>query len=348
MLSGFAGLGYEIVWARMLAVALGHEIVAVLGVVSALFAGLALGSLLLGRRIARSPKPAAWYAGLEGVIGLWALALVVLAPLAAEQVPALVPVDADPLRQWAVAFGLPFVLLLPATLAMGATLPALEAVLVPLLAARGAVGRVYAANTAGAVAGTLATAFLLIPALGLSATLMACAGLNFACAALLIACAGGRRAAPVAAAVPPATAFLRDDTDSARAPLAALFVTGLLGIGYEVLTVRVLSQILENTIYTFAILLAAYLTGTALGAVARNAIAARHPGAALTRPLVAATALACLLGAALLGLSDTLLAMLRTGLPATFEGRLFAELGIAALAFLPPTIAMGALFTELA
>lgn len=341
-LSGFAGLGYEIVWARMLAVALGHEIVAVLGVVSALFAGLALGSLLLGRRIASSPKPAAWYAGLECVIGLWALALIVLSPLAAGQVPALVPVDAEPLRQWAVAFGLPFVLLLPATLAMGATVPALEAVLAPLLVARdaatrGAVGRIYAANTAGAVAGTLATAFLLIPALGLSATLMACAGLNFACAALLMGCASGRGTRPAARR-----------SEAARSPLSALFVTGLLGIGYEVVTVRVLSQILENTIYTFAILLAAYLTGTALGAVARNTIAARRPGADLTRPLVVATALACLLGAALLGVSDRMLEMLRAGLPATLEGRLAAELGIAALAFLPPTIAMGALFTELA
>lgn len=344
-LSGFAGLGYEIVWARMLAVALGHEIVAVLGVVSALFAGLALGSLLLGRRIAHSPRPAAWYAGLECVIGLWALALIVLSPLAAEQVPALVPVDADPLRQWAVAFGLPFVLLLPATLAMGATVPALEAVLVPLLAARGAVGRVYAANTAGAVAGTLATAFLLIPTLGLSATLMACAGLNFACAALLLGYSGERGRARAA---PPTAASLRAGTELLRSPLMALFVTGLLGIGYEVVTVRVLSQILENTIYTFAILLAAYLTGTALGAVARNAVATRRPGADLTRPLVVATALACLLGAALLGVSDTLLEMLRAALPATFEGRLAAELGIAALAFLPPTIAMGALFTELA
>ncbi|MCG5234865.1 fused MFS/spermidine synthase [Xanthobacter oligotrophicus] len=347
-LSGFAGLGYEIVWARMLAVALGHEIVAVLGVVSALFAGLALGSLLLGRRIASSPKPAAWYAGLECMIGLWALALIILSPLAAEQAPALVPVDAGPLRQWIVAFGLPFVLLLPATLAMGATLPALEAVLAPLLATRdaathGAVGRVYAANTAGAVAGTLGTAFLLIPVLGLSATLMACAGLNFACAALLIACAGEGRAALGTAA-----ASLRNGTEHARSLLAALFITGLLGIGYEVVTVRVLSQILENTIYTFAILLAAYLTGTALGAVARNAVAARRPGADLTRALVVATALACLLGAALLGVSDTMLEMLRAALPATFEGRLAAELGIAALAFLPPTIAMGALFTELA
>src|SRR5262245_10397111 len=77
-LSGFAGLGYEIIWTRMLAVSLGHEIVAVLGVISALFAGLALGSLVPGRRIVASPHPALWYAALELAIGAWALVLIPL------------------------------------------------------------------------------------------------------------------------------------------------------------------------------------------------------------------------------------------------------------------------------
>ncbi|WP_295883101.1 hypothetical protein [uncultured Thiohalocapsa sp.] len=43
-LSGSAGLGYEMVWTRMLAVGPGHEIVAVLAVIAAFFAALALGA----------------------------------------------------------------------------------------------------------------------------------------------------------------------------------------------------------------------------------------------------------------------------------------------------------------
>ncbi len=336
-LSGFAGLGYEIVWTRMLSVSLGHEIVAVLGVISALFAGIALGSLVPGRGIAGSPRPALWYAGLEVAIGLWALALIPLSPLIGDLVPMLVPVDAAPARQWAVAFVLPFLLLLPATLAMGATLPALEAVLAPHLAASGAVGRVYAANTIGAVVGTLATTFLIIPAVGLAATLALCASLNLICAVAMWRCDGA--------------------TEIERAPrrglgsasmLAPLFVTGLLGIGYEVLTIRVVSQILENTIYTFAILLAAYLLGTALGAAIWNRIARTRDADALASGLVAVTSLACTGGAVLLAGSDTILAALRDALPPTMAGRLAAECGIAVLAFLPPTIAMGALFTQLA
>lgn len=344
-LSGFAGLGYEIVWTRMLAVSLGHELVAVLGVISALFGGLALGSLLLGRAIAGSRRPAAWYAGLELVIGAWALVLIVATPLFGDLVPTLVPVDASALRQWSVAFALPFVLLLPATLAMGATLPALEAVLAPRLASGAAVGHVYAANTLGAVAGTLATAFLIIPALGLSATLVLCAVLNAVCAAAMLAVARNKASAP--AARPIRAPAIR----SASLPvLAPLFLTGLLGIGYEVLTVRVLSQILENTIYTFAVLLACYLTGTALGAAlyARRRSVHGEPGEGVVGLLVTITALACLAGAALLGTSGQILATLKALLPVTVAGRLSAELAIAAMAFLPPTMAMGALFTALA
>jgi spermidine synthase len=42
------------------------------------------------------------------------------------------------------------------------------------------------------------------------------------------------------------------------------------------------------------------------------------------------------------------LLILRDALPATMTGRLGAEFGVAALVFLPPTVAMGALFTQLA
>lgn len=342
-LSGFAGLGYEIVWTRMLAVSLGHELVAVLGVISALFGGLALGSLLLGRAIAASGRPAAWYAGLELVIGAWALVLIVATPLVGDLVPALVPVDASAIRQWSVAFALPFALLLPATLAMGATLPALEAVLAPRLASGAAVGHVYAANTFGAVAGTLATAFLVIPALGLNATLVLCAVLNAVCAAAMLAVArdSGAAAGPIRE---------REIRPASLIVLAPLFLTGLLGIGYEVLTVRVLSQILENTIYTFAILLACYLAGTALGAALyARWRSIRGPGREDMAPLlVTLTALACLAGAGLLGASGQILSALKAALPVTVAGRLSAEFAMAAVAFLPPTVAMGALFTALA
>src|SRR5258706_16346471 len=71
--SGFAGLGYEIVWTRQLSVAFGTEMMAVLGTVAGFFAGLALGGFVLDRPIRRARSRRTVYATLEAVIGLWGL-----------------------------------------------------------------------------------------------------------------------------------------------------------------------------------------------------------------------------------------------------------------------------------
>lgn len=335
--SGFAGLGYEIVWTRSLANSLGHELVGVLGVLAALFAGLALGSALFGRPIANARHPARWYAGLEAVIGLWALGLIWLLPVLGAVVPVLIPIDASQFRQWAVSFVLPSVLLLPATMAMGATLPALEKILLPYARQGRAVSWVYAANTFGAVLGTLGTTFWIMPAAGLSRTLALCAVINFFCAAAMAALLRRDACSPVTSA--PAGR-------GGATHLPSLFLTGLLGIGFEVLAVRTVSQILENTVYTFAALLAVYLLGTAIGAAlyGRFAKAARLS----TAWFAAAASLACVCGTITLGFANTITADLLQALPRSVLGAVSAELAIAAAVFLLPTIAMGMLFTHLA
>ena len=75
--SGFAGLGYQIVWTQQGASWLGHESAAVFAVVAAFFAGLAVGALVFGRRIERSARPVRWYVACEAVIGAWSLVLLV-------------------------------------------------------------------------------------------------------------------------------------------------------------------------------------------------------------------------------------------------------------------------------
>ena len=110
--------------------------------------------------------------------------------------------------------------------------------------------------------GVLGVALWLIPALGLGATVIVCAAMNFACAALAL---GLFAQSPATLPVTPRSAR--------RDGIVALAASGFLGIGYEVLVVRVLNQVAENTIYTFAILLAVYLVGTALGAVTGMLIA---------------------------------------------------------------------------
>jgi spermidine synthase len=339
-LSGFAGLGYEMVWTRLFANSFGHEIVAVLGVLAALFSGLAAGSLLLGRRISASAQPGMWYAGLEFAIGIWALILIPVLPALANVVPVLTPIDASALRQWSVSFALPSIVLLPATLAMGATLPALEAILAPRVRAGLAVGWVYAANTFGAVAGTITTTFLIMPVLGLAATLLVCAMVNAACAlAMAASCRGSRaRAASLRSSAPAAVGQWQR--------LASLFLTGLLGIGYEVVAVRTLNQLLQNTVYTFAALLSVYLLGTAIGAALHNRFAPRRPVS--DAYLAAVVSLCCICGTVALGYADVFQAVLRGLVAHSIAMAIAIEFATAAFVFLLPTIAMGALFTRLA
>lgn len=153
-LSGFAGLG--------------HEILAVLAVIAAFFSGLALGAYGLDGIVSRSRVPGRWYVVLEGIIGAWSLALIALIPRSHRLVATLMGVEPSPIQHWAIAFLVPFALLLPATTAMGATLPAMERLLSRLRHNGWSVGGLYAANTFGAVASTLVTTFLIVPQLGSS------------------------------------------------------------------------------------------------------------------------------------------------------------------------------------
>jgi spermidine synthase len=337
--SGFAGLGYQIIWTGRSSLLLGHESAAVLAVVSAFFGGLALGGLLLGRRIECSLVPRRWYVACELVIAGWSLVLLGLWGPFSSGVQHLLGVEPSRLWQWSVAFLSTFVLLLPATAAMGATLPAMERLVHPQKAAGRSISALYAANTLGAVLGVLASTFWLIPNLGLGWTSVLCAGLNLGCAALCVQVFPAR-------AAPEPTASTSERAGSERA-LFALALTGLLGIGYEVLVVRVLSQVTENTVYTFALLLAVYLVGTALGAAAHRRWLEVRPAETTRDALLCALSLACLLGAASLwaaeGSKQALLGLLGAGAPSAVATE--AVLGL--LAFGLPTIVMGALFSHL-
>ena len=281
------------VWTAQLSPGLGHEIVAVLAVLAAFFGGLALGAWLLGPRVARSILPGRVYARCEALIAVWGVGSVVLLPTLTPLWSALLGAEPAPAWHWTVAFTLPFVLLLPATAAMGVTLPALERQL------RGdghQLGGLYAANTAGALIGVLLTVFVLLPRLGVQATGWLCVAANALCAAgawwlwghptnaereQTVSTVSYASSAPSASSTAAAAAVRVVSATRATGVaswvgqprlLALLLASGALGIGYEVLAVRLLSQVTENTVYSYALLLVVYLVGTALGA----AIYQRH------------------------------------------------------------------------
>jgi spermidine synthase len=336
--SGFAALGYQIVWTQQSALWLGHETAAVLAVVGAFFGGIAAGALFFSARVEASAQPVRWYAACEAVIGLWSLALIFLMPRVSNVLLDLIGAQPSPMRHGSVVFGATFFLLLPATAAMGATLPAMERILGGMRAGGTPIAILYASNTFGAVLGVLAAAFVLVPRFGLATTAMACVIANLFCALLAL-----KVFEPRCEAAAPAVAA------KAANHLPMLAATGLLGIAYEVLVVRVLSQVAENTVYTFAILLAVYLIGTALGAAVYGRWANRPAARERTRDrLLVALAAACLSGVICLVFAADgkawLLRMLGTGMgPA-----LAAEAILAIAAFFFPTIMMGALFSHLA
>lgn len=334
--SGFAGLGYQVVWTQQAGLWLGHESAAVLAVVAAFFGGLSLGALGLGARIERTTRPLRWYAALELCIAAWGLVLMFMMAPASAALLSLIGARPSPAWQWAVAFGGSFFLLLPATVAMGATLPALERVVAQWRGSSRSIAALYASNTAGAVLGVLASAFWLIPTLGLTRTAALCVALNLGCAALALFALRGESARVV---------LTQTAQPGQHAMLMRLALTGLLGIAYEVLVVRVLSQVTENTVYTFAMLLTVYLIGTAAGAAAWQRWLADKADS--STKLLAALALACLLGTASLWAAEWLQAMLLSSLGPGMAAALAVEAALAVAAFALPTLLMGALFSQL-
>lgn len=319
----------------MLAVVLGTEMMAVLGVVTGFFGGLALGAFALDRVVRRARSARLAYALLEAVIAAWAVASIWLIPAAARTLPALLGTAPQPVMLCAVGFALPALVLLPATTAMGGTLIALERLSASVRQQARVAAGVYGANTAGAVAGALCSVFVLLPGLGLSRTLVALAAVNAACAlaALMLG--------PAADAAPPArTNAMPGTAIGAVRLMAALLITGLLGIAVEVLVVRLAAQVLQDTIYSFASLLVAYLLGTALGGLAWQR-AGIVPGPRALGGLLAGTALACIVTAAIIRLFGPFAL-------AAEPGGALAELATAATLFLLPSAAMGALFGCLA
>ncbi|OLD19684.1 MAG: hypothetical protein AUJ01_05560 [Acidobacteria bacterium 13_1_40CM_3_65_5] len=202
-ISGFSALVYEVAWTRLLALVIGPTTYAFATMAAAFISGLAIGSALGTRLARRASQPAVWLA-LMLVVG--AVAAVGAAWFAATRMPLLVAAEvADPavvfgrvVATQAIAVGL---LLLPMTLALGATFPLALAVAAGRTIASRDIGRgaarVYAANTVGAIAGALTAGFVLIPRLGLRTTFDAAAILAASAGAgcLAIALGGPRKAA---------------------------------------------------------------------------------------------------------------------------------------------------------
>lgn len=265
--SGAAGLLYEVVWSKVLSQVMGNSLHAISTVIAVFLAGLALGAWWGGRRVPPA-RAAARYARLElGIAALGAISVPLLRGLD-------LPLGAlhGPLGGGAgfliARFALVAAVLLPPTVLMGATLPVLVGGLQPGRAG-GMLARLYAINTAGAVAGTALGGFALIPIIGLVATALLAAALN-ALAALF-----ALRSGPAGAArTPAAEGAVAYDATQAPAPATtrqapglalALGLSGFAALLFQIAWVRLYANVLGSSVYSFSGVLAVYLAGLAIG-----------------------------------------------------------------------------------
>ena len=196
-------------------------------------------------------------------------------------------------------FGLAVLALAPATVLMGATLPTLTRGLTGDAHLSRAFGRLYAANTLGAIIGTFAAGLVLIELLGLTGTLAfaaACSGLA-GLAALWLSREQATDLVPAEVAPSPATPA-RPSSDIARSrptlAIAVAFVSGLTSLGYQVLWTRLLSSGTGNSTYVFTMILGTFLIGIAIGAAVFTALRSRigRPVGAIAVAQVVVAALA--------------------------------------------------------
>ncbi|MBX2859203.1 MAG: fused MFS/spermidine synthase [Cellvibrionaceae bacterium] len=340
--SGLAGLGYQMSWTRMLSVSLGHEFVAVLAVISAFFVGLSLGAFSLNKIIRRTNRPVFWYFLLEVLIGFWALLLVFILPQLNSGLPRLIGTTPQIIWHWCVAFTSTLLILLPSTLAMGATLPAVERMAASLFKRQNSIAGIYSLNTLGAVLGTLVSTYWLLPVFGLNTTLVSFAAIN-----LLIGCFSYFYFKSSTAKG--ALQNRSDPSQSSPRLLIVLFFTGLLGLGFEVVVVRVLAQVLEGTVFTYAAILAIYLLATAAGAACYQRCIHLRAWRFDARDghLIMAVSLSCIIGSYLLWFSEASYTWVFSHWGSGLVAALFAEMTTATLVLFLPAFIMGGLFSHL-
>ena len=273
--SGCSALIYEIVWFQLLQLAIGSTTVSVGFLLAAYMGGLCLGSLGLPRLRAARRHPLRVYAALEAGIALFGALELVLIPIigrvyfagAASGLPGML------LRGVIAA-----VCLLPPTVLMGASLPAIVRWVESTPRGVSWWALLYGGNTLGAVAGCLLAGFWLLRIYDTYAATYAAAAINIVVAAASFALAGRDRGRVEVAFEHHSSAFW---------PVyVTIGLSGACALGAEVIWTRLLGMMLGSTVYVFSIILAVFLIGLTLGSGGASWLLRR-----ITGPLRARTAL---------------------------------------------------------
>lgn len=272
--SGFAGLLYEVVFAKSLGVTFGGTALAAYTVMATYMGGMALGAWIGGVLADRLNSPLKWYAIFEAAIGIYALATPLLFKLVEHFYVYLamdIRPDAPILTFYRVILGV-VVLGIP-TILMGTTLPIMFKFLRGYLPNTGnIISRLYTANIVGAAFGALAGAYFVLPNLGIlsSTRLAALLSLMIALYALdrLKNHSLHENNEAVFIAQDNSQRMLTPDQNTAHLGFTALVVVtlgGVVTLALEIVNMHMLAVIAGNSVYAFGLMLATFLLGLGLG-----------------------------------------------------------------------------------
>lgn len=256
LISGAAGLIYEIIWERILELYFGVTMTSITLIVAAYMAGLGLGSLIGGRLASRVKQTLMLYGIAEIAVGLFGAASLFLIQWIGQKSAG---------SSYPLVFVLSFALLLIPTFLMGMTLPLLTQGFVNRVETAGRViGLLYGINTLGAALGALISGYFLIGWFGYTGTIAVAVAINILVGIIAIILS------------------LRFQTESIEEGvkkkqeqitvawkygylLTAAFLVGFIDLGFEMLWFRTLGLLNKNTAYNFPSILGIFLIGLALG-----------------------------------------------------------------------------------
>jgi len=259
---------------RRFSVLLGATAPAVAAAITAFFAGIGFGGYLLGRLAPRLRRPLLAFAALEALTGVSALSV---EPLLGTIQPVFARLydgsAGSPALQLTLRVSVAIIAVLVPATCMGGTLPVLAQLVTARAESLGVrAGGLYAVNTLGAACGALAVPALLLPTFGATGSLVAVvtSSLVVAAGALTLA----RRPETQTPEPPPTRKVKREQARPARrGTLALAFVSGVITLGLEALATRAFALVHENSVYSFATVVAVFLAGLGIGAaVARTAL----------------------------------------------------------------------------
>ena len=175
-LTGAASFLYEIAWIRMLSLVIGSATHSFELMLSSFITGLALGSFYIRGRIDAQQHPLHLLGWIQVMMGSLAIISIPLYMGLFDAMAFWLKAIDRNAQAYALftlfAHGLCFVLMLPATFCAGMTLPLITASVLRQGAGEGGIGRVYAANTLGSIAGVLLAVHLVMPLMGLRSVVL--------------------------------------------------------------------------------------------------------------------------------------------------------------------------------